>query len=62
MATQETPSIKSRFEAFSKSAHLELLLPRSDDSGILKILQNGSPEDLSRLPSRRNLFFGSLMC
>lgn len=59
MATQETSSIRSKFEVLSKGAYLDILLPRSDDIDVSKALQDGSPEELARMPSRRNLFFGT---
>ena len=58
MAVQETPDIKSRFEALSKGSYLDLLIPRSRDIDVSKILQDATPEELARMPSRRNLFFG----
>ena len=58
MATQETPDIKSKFEALSKGSYLDLLIPRSSDIDVSKILQDATPEELARMPTRRNLFFG----
>ena len=55
----ESKGIKQQFEAFARTAHLDVLLPRSNDLTIHKILQEGSPEDVFRVPSRRNLFFGN---
>jgi hypothetical protein len=53
--------IKAAFETLSKDAHLDLLLPRSNEFNVSKLLQDGSPEELARIPSRRNLFFGSTL-
>lgn len=60
MAFQETSSTRSRFEAVTKGAYLDLLLPKSNDIDVSKTLRDASPEELARIPSRRNLFFGSL--
>ena len=59
MASQDDGKIKSHFEAFSKDAVFDILLPRSDELDVSNILRDGSPEELQRAPSRRNLFFGS---
>ncbi len=47
-----------KFEALSKDASLDILLPRVFDIDVLEIIRDGSFEDVQRLPSRRNLFFG----
>ena len=58
MASTEAAQLKSQFDALSKGAYLDILLPKSPDLDIQKALQEGSIEDVSRIPSRRNLFFG----
>jgi hypothetical protein len=59
MAFQEVATLKDKFETVSKGASLEIVLPRSTELNVSKILQDASPEALARLPSRRNLFFGN---
>ena len=60
MASKDAPSdIKVAFETFSKGAYLDLFLPRSNDSDVSKLLKDAPPEELARIPSRRNIFFGS---
>lgn len=49
--------LKSRFEALSP-AYLEVRLPKAHDFDAAGFLRAGSPEELARAPSRRNLFFG----
>ncbi|KAK0366766.1 hypothetical protein LTR91_021156 [Friedmanniomyces endolithicus] len=48
---------KTRFEALSRGAYLDVLLPKSSDFNASALIQDGSPEELARAPSRRNLFF-----
>jgi hypothetical protein len=58
MSEDEADDVKSRFAAFSKKAYLDVLLPKEDDFDAIAVLQDGSPEELQRAPSRRHLFFG----
>ena len=51
--------IKKRFETLSKGAYFEVLLPRSSDFDAIALLKDGSPEELAKAPTRRNLFFGT---
>lgn len=48
---------KSRFESLSP-AYLEVQLPKARDFDAAALLRAGSPEELTRAPARRNLFFG----
>ncbi|KAK3725056.1 hypothetical protein LTR37_000566 [Vermiconidia calcicola] len=57
MSAPEESNIKTQFATISKGAHLNVLLPRTPDLDVSGIYRDGSPEDLTRLPSRRNLFF-----
>ena len=60
MASKEASGdIKAGFETLSNGAYLDLLLPRSNELDVLKLLRDASPEELTRIPSRRNLFFGT---
>ena len=61
MASQEEKRIKSQFDVLSKDAFFDVLLPRSADFDVSRTLRDGSGEDLHRAPSRRNLFFGSII-
>ncbi|KAK3681516.1 hypothetical protein LTR37_020879 [Vermiconidia calcicola] len=56
MAAPEESNIKTQFATISKGAHLNVLLPRTPALDVSGIYRDGSPEDLTRLPSRRNLF------
>ena len=58
-ATPDERKIKSQFDALTKEAFFDVLLPKSADFDASKLLRNGTPEDLHRAPARRNLFFGS---
>ncbi|KAK5134939.1 hypothetical protein LTR08_005890 [Meristemomyces frigidus] len=49
--------IKTRFEALSRGAYFEVLLPRSSDFDAVALLRDASPEELAKAPTRRNLFF-----
>lgn len=49
--------VKAQFESLSP-AHLDVLLLKNHDIDASSLLRNGSPEDISRVPTRRNLFFG----
>ncbi|KAK0947268.1 hypothetical protein LTR29_001223 [Friedmanniomyces endolithicus] len=40
-----------------KGAYLDVLLPKASDFNASALIQSGSPEELARAPSRRNLFF-----
>ncbi|CAK3962170.1 hypothetical protein AC578_6057 [Lecanosticta acicola] len=48
--------IKTRFEDLSPAC-LDVLLPKTPDFDAANVLRNGSPEALSQVPMRRNLFF-----
>ena len=52
-------NLKTRFELLSKGAYFEVLLPRSSDFDAVALLRDGSPEELAKAPTRRNLFFGT---
>ncbi|TKA72056.1 hypothetical protein B0A55_06661 [Friedmanniomyces simplex] len=54
---QDDADARSRFEALSKGAYLDVLLPKSSDFNASALIRDGSPEELARAPSRRNLFF-----
>ena len=58
MANLEELSLRTQFEALSKDAVVEILLPRSPDNEISGFLSIGLPEEISSIASRRNLFFG----
>ena len=60
MATLDERKIKSQFDALSKEAFLDILLPRPADFDAGQILRDAAPEDLHRALTRRNLFFGSV--
>jgi len=55
---QDPADVKSRFETLSRGAYLDVLLPKASDFNASALIQSGSPEELARAPSRRNLFFG----
>lgn len=52
--------LKTRFEAISKSAILDVHLPKSSDFDAGTLLRNGTPDEILRSPARRNLFFGTV--
>lgn len=52
--------IKTHFETISRSAYLDVLLPKSPDFDAAALLRDGSPDEISRAPARRNLFFGTV--
>ena len=54
----DSEDLKTRFEVLSKGAYFEVLLPRSSDFDAVALLRDGSPEELAKAPTRRNLFFG----
>lgn len=60
-ATPDERKIKSKFDALTKEAFFDVLLPRSADFDAAKAIRNGSPEELHRAPTRRNLFFGNVV-
>lgn len=60
MPEDATTTLTSRFEAVSKGAYLDVLLPKSSDFDASALIRDGSPEELARAPSRRDLFFGTL--
>jgi hypothetical protein len=51
-------STKSDFEALSKGALLEVLLPATRKFDAVAILQAGNPEEIKKAPSRKHLFLG----
>ena len=51
--------VRTRFEVLAKGAYFEVLLPRSSDFDAAALLRSGSPEELAKAPTRRNLFFGT---
>ncbi|KAK0356186.1 hypothetical protein LTR02_011654 [Friedmanniomyces endolithicus] len=57
MAQDPADVKKTRFEALSRGAYLDVMLPKSSDFSASALIQDGSPEELARAPSRRNLFF-----
>ncbi|KAK1819744.1 hypothetical protein LTR12_005770 [Friedmanniomyces endolithicus] len=57
MAQDPADVKKTRFEALSRGAYLDVLLPKSSDFNASALIQDGSPEELARASSRRNLFF-----
>lgn len=59
MASKPGDEVKAAYLTFSNNAALHVLLPRSHKVDASAILRDASLDDLQRLPSRRNLFFGS---
>ena len=51
---------RAHFEALAKASYLDVLLPKTTDLDVLKLLRSGSPDELLRAPARRNLFFGMI--
>jgi hypothetical protein len=51
-------SIKSDFEALSKGALLEVLLPATGKFDAVAVLQAGNPEEIKKAPARKHLFLG----
>lgn len=51
-------SIKADFEALSKGALLEVLLPATGQFDAAALLQAGNPEEIRKAPSRKHLFLG----
>ncbi|KAK4507696.1 hypothetical protein PRZ48_001431 [Zasmidium cellare] len=49
--------VKTRFEALSQSAFLDVHLPKTSDFNAGALIRDGFPDDISRAPARRNLFF-----
>lgn len=49
---------KTQFEALSKAAYLDVLLPKMADFDAASLLRSASPDEIARVPARRNLFFG----
>lgn len=50
--------LAARFQALSKAAYLDLLVPRDAEFDALTALRKGDPAEIGRAASRRNLFFG----
>ncbi|KAM0723129.1 hypothetical protein Q7P37_001329 [Cladosporium fusiforme] len=48
---------RNEFEALSKGAYLEVLLPSTNDFDAVALLRDGKPEEIKRAPSRKHLFF-----
>lgn len=59
-AHMSTMDVKTRFEALSQSAFLDVHLPKTSDFDAGALIRDGSPDDISRAPARRNLFFGTV--
>lgn len=51
--------IKARFEGLSKSAYLDVLLPKAPHFDAAALIRDGAADELARAPARRNLFFGT---
>lgn len=49
---------KDEFEALSKGAYLEVLLPSTNGFDAVAALRGGKPEEIKRAPTRKHLFFG----
>ena len=58
MTDKGLTDLKFKFEALTKGAYLDILIPKSSDDNVSKLLHDGTPEELARLPARRNLYFG----
>ena len=52
-------NLKTRFEALSSTAVLDVIVPGSSSVDINGLLRDGKVDNTSRLPTRRNLFFGT---
>lgn len=52
--------VKAEFEAFSKGAYVDVLLPSTGDFDAAALLRNGNPEEVRRAQTRKHLFFGWL--
>jgi hypothetical protein len=50
--------VKASFEALSKGAVLDVLLPATGKFDAVALLQAGTPEEIKKAPSRKHLFFG----
>ncbi|KAK3672289.1 hypothetical protein LTR78_007829 [Recurvomyces mirabilis] len=48
---------KAAFEALSKGAYLDVLLPKTSGFDAASLVESGSAEELAKLPTRRTLFF-----
>lgn len=53
----ESKELKKDFETLSRNAYLDVLVPRSSDVDVKRLLDDG-PEGLFQLPTRRNVFLG----
>lgn len=51
-------NIRARFESLSKSAFVDVNLPRSSDVDVATLIRDGKATEIGRIPARRNLFFG----
>ena len=54
--------LTTAFEFLAKGAYLDVLLPKASNFDAATFIKDGSPEELARAPSRRNLFFGTRRC
>ena len=54
----ESPSLSTRFDAFSHGAILDVSLPWKLDFDAATLLKDGTLEAINAALSRRNLFFG----
>ncbi|CAK1355748.1 unnamed protein product [Cercospora beticola] len=50
-------SIRARFESLSKSAFVDVNLPRFSDVDVATLIRDGKATEIGRIPARRNLFF-----
>lgn len=53
-------SLRSCFEQVAHSAVLDVLLPRHPPVDVAALIAAGTPTEVSRVPVRRNLFFGTI--
>ncbi|KAM3418577.1 hypothetical protein BST61_g4553 [Cercospora zeina] len=50
-------NIRARFESLSKSAFVDVNLPKSSDVDVATLIRAGKATEIARIPTRRNLFF-----
>lgn len=50
--------VRGEFAALGRKAYLDVLLPREDGFDATVVLRDGSPEELQRAASRKQLYFG----
>ena len=60
MSKDKASDLRARFEALSKGAVLDVLIPKTEAFNAAAALrrEDASPEDLQSVPLRRHLFFG----